>query len=385
MIKGRSPTTKMMKVMHINGNYVYSALHQTMAEQLERMGIENTVFAPVYDKNAGTVKLNDYAKAVKCFEKWDRLFFNLKQKKIFAAAENNFDVKNCDLLHAYTLFTDGYCAMNLAKKHDKPYVVAVRNTDVNTFFKYMPHLRRKGVEVLKNAAAVFFLSKAYEKTVVEKYVPEKYKAEILAKSRIIPNGIDPFWLQKEPAPKAAPRSGEIKLVYAGGIDKNKNVTKTQQAMAVLRQRGIKARLTVVGQVKDQAEYKRVAADGHTTVLGAKPKEELIDIYKNGHIFIMPSHKETFGLVYAEAMSCGLPVLYTKGQGFDCQFEQGEAGYAISDRDEFDIADKIMLCVENYGEISARCPRLAQKFNWEKIADEYCKIYEQAVLNHKERP
>ena len=41
---------------------------------------------------------------------------------------------------------------------------------------------------------------------------------------------------------------------------------------------------------------------------------------------MLSIMETFGLVYAEAMSQGLPIIYTKGQGFDEQFDEGKVGY-----------------------------------------------------------
>ena len=39
-------------------------------------------------------------------------------------------------------------------------------------------------------------------------------------------------------------------------------------------------------------------------------------------FCLPSHAETFGLVYVEAMSQGLPIIY-EGQGFDKQFQDGE--------------------------------------------------------------
>ena len=38
---------------------------------------------------------------------------------------------------------------------------------------------------------------------------------------------------------------------------------------------------------------------------------------------MPSKYETFGLVYPEAMSRGIPIVYTKNQGFDKYFEDGE--------------------------------------------------------------
>ena len=58
------------------------------------------------------------------------------------------------------------------------------------------------------------------------------------------------------------------------------------------------------------------------------KEELIKLYRDSHIFTMPSITESFGLVYAEAMTQALPVVYTKGQGFDGQFPDGEVGYSV---------------------------------------------------------
>ena len=44
------------------------------------------------------------------------------------------------------------------------------------------------------------------------------------------------------------------------------------------------------------------------------KSELLGIYRSSSIFIMPSTGETFGLVYIEALSQSLPVIYTKGDG-----------------------------------------------------------------------
>ena len=38
------------------------------------------------------------------------------------------------------------------------------------------------------------------------------------------------------------------------------------------------------------------------------------------VFAMPSIFETFGLVYLEALSQNLPVVYTKGQGIDGMFD-----------------------------------------------------------------
>ena len=84
------------------------------------------------------------------------------------------------------------------------------------------------------------------------------------------------------------------------------------------------------------------------------KELLLSQYRQNDIFILPSKKESFGLVYAEAMSQGLPVIYTKGQGFDGQYPEGEIGYHINPNDSMDIANKILLIVGNYNVISGNC-------------------------------
>ena len=63
-----------------------------------------------------------------------------------------------DVIHPHTVFSGGYVARLLKKTYGIPYIVAVRNTDVNVFFKYMFHLRRIGVRVMQDASCVVFLS-----------------------------------------------------------------------------------------------------------------------------------------------------------------------------------------------------------------------------------
>ena len=89
---------------------------------------------------------------------------------------------------------------------------------------------------------------------------------------------------------------------------------------------------------------------------------------------MPSIHETFGLVYAEAMSQGLPVIYTRGQGFDGQFNEGEVGYSVEASDSKEIAEKILEIVDNYGEISRMSRESCKMFNWNIIAENYNALY-----------
>ena len=362
-----------MRILHINCNYIGNALHQLMVEKLDQLGYDNRVFVPVHGKEWLATEPNENVCICKCFEQWDRLVFDYKQHKIFKAIQQNYDVKEFGLIHAYTLFTDGNCARKLSKKYGIPYVVAVRNTDVNGFFRKMPHLRKRGVKIMLDAEKVFFLSEAYRKQVFEKYIPRKYWIAIEAKTHIVPNGVDDFWFENLPNCENELKT-PIKLLFAGRIDRNKNVPTTQKAIEILRERGYDLSLTVAGLIEEQKEFERIQQDPYTQCVAARPKEELITLYREHNIFVMPSFTESFGLVYVEAMSQGLPVIYSKGQGFDGQFPEGQVGYRVDAYDASDVADGIEKAIQNYGAIKKNAIESAKRFNWTEISAVYDSIY-----------
>lgn len=366
-----------MRVLHINCNYLGTALHQTMVEHLDALGYVNKVFVPTYDRNLAVIRLNPNVVVSECFRKWDRIAFDYKQSKIIRAAQREMQVEWFDRIHAYTLFTDGNCAMHLSQKYGIPYVVAVRNTDVNTFFAKMIHLRGRGIKIMRNASAIFFLSEAYRRQVFDKYVPEKYHDELMEKTHIIPNGIHDFWLEHtvSDVKVSVDKSRQIKLIYAGRIDKNKNIPTTQKAMQLLREKGYDVSLTVVGKIEDEKEYEKIIEDKYTRYIPAKPKEELISVYRDHDIFVMPSFTETFGLVYAEAMSQGLPVVYSSGQGFDKQFPDGVVGFPAEANSVESVAEAIEKVILQYADISKNTVSGATRFNWHQIGLQYDQIYQ----------
>ncbi len=369
-----------MRVLHINCNYMTTVLHQTMMEHLSKTGVHSHVFAPVYDLKRAVITPHDNVTAVECFRKWDRINFFYKQKKIISALEKNINAADFDCIHAYTLFTDGNAAMQLSEKYGIPYVVAIRSTDLNSFFKLKPWLRGWGIRIMEKASAVFFLSERYREEMLNKYVPAEKREAILAKSRIVPNGIDDFWLhnclEEIPEDRKIRLSGkEIRLIVAGRINRNKNQTMVAKAAEKLREMGYDAKVTVVGNVEEEDVARQLENSPVVTLLPARKKGGLMELYRQQDIFVMPSFQETFGLVYAEAMTQGLPVLYTKGQGFDGQFPEGEVGYSIDPKSEADIVQKILAVRDNYAQISARCPGCAQNFRWDAIVNIYRELYE----------
>lgn len=377
-----------MRILHINGNYIFSKLHQTMIEHFNHSEVQNDIFVPTYDRARATINWNDNVIVEECFRKWDRILFFYKQRKIFESVQRAYDISNFDLLHAHTLFTDGNCVRALAAKYHLPYVVTVRNTDVNIFFAKLFWLREQGIKIMKDAAAIIFLSPVYQKHVFEEYVPDKYITDFESKSVVIPNGVDDFWLEHIYQEKMADASLQIinkkklNLLYVGEIDKNKNTGLTLEAINILHSRGYEVHFSAVGKVIDKSEYYRIIKSPFAQYIAAEPKETLINYYRENDIFVMPSHTETFGLVYAEALTQGMPVIYTRGQGFDGQFEEGVIGCSTSDTDAKELAQNIIDVACNYETRVRNCLLLCKKFDWAEIVLRYAHLYKQIIHTEK---
>ena len=362
-------------------------LHQVMIEHLEKLVKINSVFCPIYKGSELVTKPNNNVVVSQCFNFMDRFFFFNKQKKIISSIEKNMNINKHNIIHAYTLFTDGNAAYELSRKYNIPYVVAVRSTDIE-FFTYRLNLRKRGIEILENASAVFFLAKSTQDKVMERYIPENKKQGIVGKSYIIPNGIDDFWIdniysQKE-INKTVERinNKELNIICVAQIIKRKNIPMIQKSVSVLKEEGWKVKFRIIGKVVDQKEYKRITKDLNTEWIAPVSKEKLITYYREADLFVLPSKFETFGLVYAEAMSQALPVIYLENEGFDGQFEEGTVGYRTKD-DKNILVNKIKKACENYKTISCNCVEKVHVFTWKNICGEYFRIYNE-ILNNDER-
>ena len=370
-----------INVLQIANGYLSQKLYANLFEHLVSEKVNSKVYIPINRKNKKEYTLDSDIVLDRCFSELDRIFFFTKQKKMINGILKTIDLSKINVIHAHTLFSGGYTAWKLYKEYGIPYIVAVRNTDVNVFLKYMIHLRKIGITIMKDALQVIFLSSPYREHVINKYVPENLRKDIRKKSVVIPNGIDDYFLQNKPTARIKPENG-ISLIYVGEISANKNLELTIHAASILYGQGINVNLITVGKIIEKKYQKLIEKTEFISYFPRCPKESVLEHLRHTDIFVMPSHTETFGLVYAEAMSQGLPVLYTKGQGFDGQFPEGTVGYAVSDTDAEDLADKIKRVIENYEQLSSNCVEMADKFDWHTIAKQYKEIYQVIVEGGK---
>lgn len=368
-----------VQVLQIANGYYDSKLYELLFSALSARGVENHVFVPLKQGQSPQVGTDFFA--VPCFTQLDRMLFFKKQRKMLRTMEKYIDMGQIEMVHAHTLFSGGYAAYRLNRTKGIPYIVAIRNTDLNVFFKYMVHLRHVGVEIMRHAERIIFLAPSYQRAMLEKYVPRKYVQQIRKRSIIIPNGISNLFFAAVPQPKHL-KPGAVRLIYVGEVSTNKNLEQSIQAAELLRRKGLDVSLTVVGDILEEKYRGMMASHDFIRYFPRCPQEIIIDYLRESDIFVMPSHTETFGLVYAEAMSQGVPVIYTRGQGFDGQFPEGTVGYAVSDRDPEEQALAISSILKNYEDISRNCLRFACKFDWNRIAEQYTSVYKESEENRQ---
>lgn len=367
-------------VLHICSYYIGSKLYKNLIKSLDEIGIKNTVYIPInscvlYEKNYVEGLTRTEFIYSKCFNNIDRINFKLKISKIYDDLKKRVNMDKINFVHAHSLFVNGYLAYKLKKEYGLDYIVAVRNTDLNVFLKYMPWMRKLGIKIMKESKNVIFISHAYKEQVLEKYVDESIKLEIEKKSVVVPNGVDKFWLENMSSEDKNNKS--YKAIYIGTIDKNKNIITTINAISLLRNQGYDIKFDIIGEGKEKNKILKLVNKKHKNYISIHKymtKEKLIEKYRESDIFIMPSITETFGLVYVEALTQGVPIIYTKNQGFDGFFKDGEVGFAVSPKDITEISEKIKYLIENKINLDKLENKIKVEFDWRNIVKTYIKMY-----------
>ncbi|UPO98527.1 glycosyltransferase family 4 protein (plasmid) [Cetobacterium somerae] len=368
-----------MKILFLCTYYHRAMIFRDLMEALKKIGKNVVAFNAVsygtkIDKKYENI-MDDLVIHRECFSKWDRFFYFYKQKKIFKELIKSVNLKNIEMIHAHTLFNGGYVAYLANKQFKIPYIISVRNTDMNIFLK-LPYFKKIANQIIENSLGVQFLSIPYKKLYLEKYCNDNQKIRLEEKSSVIRNGLEEFWINNRLTQEKKIDKFIIKILCVGKIDKNKNLSTTLKAIEILRKVGYEIEFTIVGQVVEKEIFKILKTKNFVKLIKYLNKEELLEVYRKNDIFVMPSINETFGRVYAEAMTQGLPVIYSKNQGFDEIFEDGYIGNAVPSMDADYIAKKILEIKDNYELISKRCIENSGMFNWKNIAAELNNFYKE---------
>lgn len=366
-------------VLHLANDFTGSKVYQNLIAELDQNNVTQIVYTPIRGvEKIGENKVNLKVEGSKIIyspilnKHTDRVFYKWKIKKILKDIETKIDFNAINCIHAHTWYSDGGVAYELSKKYNIPYIIAIRNTDLNLFWK-LPHLKKYGLEILKNASRVILISKTYKDRVLR---DSKIKPLIHLKYSFIPNGIDDFWIQnREERKESIPNIP--KLLFIGKFSPGKNVMRLIQAVESLKKQGIPCELNLIGGGgKAETKILEFIKNKKNITFHGKifDKERLKEFYCSSDIYVMPSQAETFGLVYIEALSQGIPIVFTKDEGIDGLYENN-IGEAVDCDSVQSIAEGIKAIIYDYKSYDFQSEAIVANHNWKKIALKYQGIYE----------
>ncbi|MEM2144385.1 MAG: glycosyltransferase family 4 protein [Candidatus Jordarchaeaceae archaeon] len=234
-----------------------------------------------------------------------------------------------------------------------------------------------------------YLMKRVAKTVV---LNEPLKMKLIAKGvpaeklEVIPNGVN---VEEFSIPKAEIERVKIKyglegvvVMFAGTVMPRKGVEYLIKSGEILEDKNVL--FLIVGNLNIDKEYAEKVMDYakkkriNAKFTGFVPYEDLKALYSACDVFVLPSFEEGDPIALKEALASGKPLIGSNVGGIPMQIKDGWNGFLVEPANEKQLAEKIEYLVEN-GEERLRMGRnsrkLAEEFDWKKIAEKYIKVYE----------
>jgi glycosyltransferase involved in cell wall biosynthesis len=258
-----------------------------------------------------------------------------------------------DLIHAHKFTVDGLVAHRVARLTRRPFVTSLWGTTDRRIFEAKPGLRGAFRAVARDAAMLlpaapwtgeYFAGALQLDPGKVQLLPVVTKADAILPPRHCeaPRFVSAF------AFESWKRKGFHRLVRAVG----KASAKFEGiSLDVFGRGGPKALLDMTGHIRQAGVGDRVAlkpAIDHGAV------QNVMNRYAG---FVLPSRPETYGMVYAEALLAGVPVLWSQNEGIDGLFNDAGIGYCCDPQSVDDIAAGLCHMLTEQRRLKQRIARM----------------------------
>jgi len=170
------------------------------------------------------------------------------------------------------------------------------------------------------------------------------------------------------------------LVSVGFLDHKKGFDLLLRAFAAALVQIPAIRLTICGDGGERTSLEALARElgieKRVSFLGNVPREEVARVLRENKLFVLPSRTETFGVVYVEAMACGLPILMTKTNAWE-MLVTPETGLAVEGENVPALTAALLDMIRYYDRydkerIASLC---RERFSEEAVVGRLTELYE----------
>ena len=259
--------------------------------------------------------------------------------------------------------------------HEEKKQALRRKFSLKHLYQYIVQTRSE-MDVLNRASRII-VDTPYVERMLTQY-RQKGKLTQLPEIHVIPQGISAAYYDLS----CAKESNTILSV--GSISPRKGHLYTIKMFNTLREKGVKAKLRIIGSLADNNYYalltKAIQESPYCTDIRLETnvsQEELYAAYKSAKLFVLHSQEESQGIVFAEAMATGMPVVATKVGGVPDVVENGQDGFLCEFGDAISMAvmvEDIFTDEKVWQSFSQYAKQAALKYDWDKIAGQICELY-----------
>jgi phosphatidylinositol alpha-mannosyltransferase len=203
---------------------------------------------------------------------------------------------------------------------------------------------------------------------------------------VVPNGVAPEFFAG-PRPLDALAGDGPTVLFVGRLEPRKGLAYLVRAFLRLKPAFPRLRLLVVGRDDRHTQDKLMAMvpprlRPDLVFVGAVPQADLPSWYASADVFCAPSlGGESFGIVLAEAMAVGLPVVCSDIGGYRDVVHDGTGGLLVPPRDPEALAAALGGLLDNPARLAAMgeaAASAARRYAWETVAGEVAAVYRTAV-------
>lgn len=188
----------------------------------------------------------------------------------------------------------------------------------------------------------------------------------------------------EGTPISVEKNKNFNFIFAGDlIQETKNVKGILEAFAELSKIHKDIRLDIIGDGIDRKNYEHLANSlgikKQTTFHGNQSNEYVFKTLSQAHVLILNSYFETFSVICAEALLCGIPVVSTKCGGPE-SFLDEKSGLFIEPGNTKQLYRSMKTIMKTYETYQPEhLKNIAKKFSKEQIGEKIHGVYQQ-ILN-----